>query len=81
MFGTMHAFLFFFFPVLTLILLGILFEEKLIAFESRVLSVLFHKAPAQKRSAARPAPVSRPAPALHRVERSTRDRQRNHRAA
>ena len=33
MFETMQSFLAFFFPTLALIILGILFEEKLIAFE------------------------------------------------
>jgi len=78
MFGSMHAFLFFFLPVLALILLGILFEEKLIAFESRVFAVLFHKVPAKNRT----VPVRRAAPALRRVERPVRrDHNENHRAA
>lgn len=36
MFETMGQFYAFFFPTLALIILGILFEEKLIAFERRV---------------------------------------------
>lgn len=37
MFETMQSFLAFFFPTLALIILGILFEEKLIAFEKWVM--------------------------------------------
>lgn len=36
MFETMSSFLWFFVPTLILILTGIIFEEKLIAFESKV---------------------------------------------
>lgn len=36
MFETMSSFLWFFIPTLILIILGIIFEEKLIAFENRV---------------------------------------------
>ena len=43
MFTTMHAFLFFFIPTLCLILLGIIFEERLIAFEQRVISRVFRR--------------------------------------
>lgn len=38
MFETMQSFLAFFIPTLALIILGIIFEEKLIAFENSVFS-------------------------------------------
>lgn len=38
MFETMQSFLMFFFPVLALILIGIAFEERLIALEDRVFA-------------------------------------------
>ena len=78
MLTTMHEFLLFFFPMLTLIFLGIIFEEKLVAFESRVFAFLFQKAPAQKKA----APVTPSAPAVRRVERPVRRvRPDDHRAA
>lgn len=40
MFETMQSFLAFFFPTLALIILGILFEEKLIAFERFVIKTV-----------------------------------------
>ena len=40
MFETMQSFLAFFCPTVALIILGILFEEKLIAFENRVLEIV-----------------------------------------
>ena len=57
MFETMQSFLAFFFPTLALIVLGILFEEKLIAFEQRIAQRLRRngKQPTQDR------------PALHKV--------------
>ena len=60
MFETMQAFLAFFFPTLALILLGIVFEEKLIAFEQRILQKL-------RKEETKPAPQR---PALRKVERS-----------
>lgn len=36
MFETMQSFLAFFFPTLALILIGVLFEEKLVALEQRI---------------------------------------------
>ena len=73
MFETMQAFLAFFFPTLALILLGIVFEEKLIAFEQRVLQKL-------RKDDAQPAPQR---PALRKVERrgAPRARSRSDRAA
>jgi len=81
MFETMQSFLAFFFPTLALIILGILFEEKLIAFEQKLFSSLFGK-----HNAAKPQPATHearqnngPRPALRRVEndRSATRRQRN----
>lgn len=68
MFETMQAFLAFFFPTLALIILGIVFEEKLIAFEQRVLAKL-------RREDAKPAPQR---PALRKVERRAAPRARSH---
>ena len=66
MFETMQSFLAFFFPTLALIILGILFEEKLIAFEQK----LFGKRASGKKQAAvsgsRPRAQHRPA--LRRVQ-------------
>ena len=64
MFETMQSFLAFFFPTLALIIAGILFEEKLIAFEQRVLQRL--------RKQHRPAEAERPA--LRKVERKSAPR-------
>ncbi|MBQ6093428.1 MAG: hypothetical protein IJL00_07135 [Clostridia bacterium] len=64
MFETMHAFYAFFFPTLALIILGIVFEEKLVAFEQRVLAKLRGKT-------RQPAPAR---PALRRVERKSASR-------
>lgn len=43
MFETMTQFLWFFIPSVLLIGLGILFEEKLIAFENRISDWPFHR--------------------------------------
>ena len=43
MFETMQGFLAFFIPTLALIILGIIFEEKLIRFERAVLAWIRHK--------------------------------------
>ena len=81
MFETMQSFLAFFFPTLALIILGILFEEKLIAFEQKLFAALFGK-----RGTAKPQPAAHessrhnaPRPALRRVEtgRSAAHRQKN----
>ena len=81
MFETMQSFLAFFFPTLALIILGILFEEKLIAFEQKLFASLFGK-----RGAAKAQPAARDGrqtnhqrPALRRVEndRSATRRQKN----
>ena len=54
MFETMQSFLCFFFPTLALIILGILFEEKLIQFEHficRLVARRLHKIHARKERA------------------------------
>ena len=66
MFETMQSFLAFFFPTLALIILGILFEEKLIAFEERLAQRLFGKK--NKRSENPPARRPERRPALRKVE-------------
>ena len=79
MFETMQSFLAFFFPTLALIVLGILFEEKLIAFENKLFAALFGKRRRSKKAAASKTaaqPVSA-RPALHRVETEHRT-QRKH---
>jgi len=72
MFETMQSFLAFFFPTLALIILGILFEEKLIAFEQKLFAALFGKHTGKKKQTAaagsKPHPQHRPA--LRRVENS-----------
>ena len=50
MFATMQSFLFFFIPSVILILLGILFEEKLVLFEARIKASLQKKRRAPKRA-------------------------------
>ena len=81
MFETMQSFLAFFFPTLALIILGILFEEKLIAFEQKLFAKLFGKRASGKKQAAvsgsRPRAQHRPA--LRRVQgnRSSQRSQRN----
>lgn len=64
MFETMQSFFAFFFPVLALIVAGILFEEKLVALEQRILQTLRRQseAPARQRLA------------LQKVERKTAGR-------
>ena len=69
MFETMQSFLACFIPSLLLIVLGILFEEKLIAFEDRIAQRLFGKG---KKRARRP----QQRPALHRVEPQQPERRR-----
>jgi hypothetical protein len=64
MFETMQSFLAFFFPTLALIIIGLLFVEKLIAFEQRVLQKLCKKT-------AQPAAQR---PALRKVERKQASR-------
>ena len=84
MFETMQSFLAFFFPTLALIILGILFEEKLIAFEQKLFAALFGK-----RGTAKPQPAAHesswhnaPRPALRRVETGrTQSRKQRNRAA
>ena len=66
MFETMQSFLAFFFPTLALIILGILFEEKLIAFEERLAQRLFGKKNKQSEDARARRPERRPA--LRKVE-------------
>ncbi len=68
MFETMQSFLSFFFPTLALIILGILFEEKLIALEDRIAQKLFggkENKRARTQSAARRAQQR---PALRRMD-------------
>ncbi len=64
MFETMHAFYAFFFPTLALIILGIVFEEKLVALEQRVLAFF-------RKETEEPAPAR---PALRKVERRSANR-------
>ena len=52
MFETMHSFLFFFIPTLALIICGIIFEERLIAFEQKIKNALTKK-PAEKSNTTR----------------------------
>ena len=84
MFETMQSFLTFFFPALALIVLGILFEEKLIAFENKLFAALFGKRRRSKKTAAADSaaqPVST-RPALRRVENDRRaQRKHKNRAA
>ena len=66
MFETVQSFLAVFIPSFALIVLGILFEEKLIAFEDRIAQRLFGGKNKKRASRAARRPQQRPA--LHRVE-------------
>lgn len=70
MFETMQSFLACFIPSFLLIVLGILFEEKLITFEDRIAQRLFGGR--QKKRARRP----QQRPALRRVEPQRVDRRK-----
>lgn len=65
MFTTMQSFLCFFIPMVVAIILGILFEERLIAFEQRVKARL--RARTNKKSAGQ-------RPALKKVQKSAANR-------
>ena len=74
MFETVQSFLAVFIPSFALIILGILFEEKLIAFEDRIAQRLFGGK--NKKRARRVAPHPQQRPALHRVEPQRVDRRK-----
>lgn len=69
MFTTMHSFLFFFIPMVVAIILGILFEEHLIAFEQRVIAYFRARRHRKSSSAQRPT--------LKKVQKDTANRRRH----
>ena len=83
MFETMQSFLAFFFPTLALILLGIVFEEKLISFEQKLFAALFGKSGSRRQTPAQEAAQrTQQRPALRRLDSSRQTtRNRNNRAA
>ena len=83
MFETMQSFLAFFFPTLALILLGIVFEEKLISFEQKLFAALFGKSGSRKQNHTPEAEQrTQQRPALRRLDNHRQTtRKRNNRAA
>ncbi|MBQ8502784.1 MAG: hypothetical protein IJ491_00710 [Clostridia bacterium] len=74
MFATLESFSIFFFTCLALIILGIIFEEKLIALEKRIDKKIAQKKAAKRRAEIRKANLQSRTKRPHTAAKSTKQR-------